>query len=99
MQINIWQVLSGALVLSACSATEEVGTDLPECQADSGTLAELMLPQELDGLELRSVVGSSGEPSRGSPILSYGDSCAETSCMAAVGESDARNSGWAQTRG
>ena len=97
MRTKIWQVLSGALLLSGCAGKEEVGTDLPACQTGStGKLEDFVLPQELDGIEVRAVYGSSGGPYQGSPVLNYGDSCSRTTCMSTLVEIDARNAGWLQ---
>ena len=64
----------------------------------AGKLEDFVLPQELDGIEVRSVYGPSGGPYQGSPVLTYGDSCSTTTCMSTVAEIDARNEGWLQNR-
>lgn len=97
MRAKVWQVLSGALLLSACGGNEEVGSDLPACQTGStGKLEDFVLPQELDGIEVRSVDGLIGGPYYGSPIMNYGESCSATTCMSTVAEIDARDGGWLQ---
>lgn len=96
MRTKIWQVLSGALLLSACGAKEEVGTDLPTCDlGNTGKLEDLKLPEApaLDGLEVRAVPLPGGG-TQGWSVLTYGNSCSQTSCASAVAALDARNDGW-----
>src|SRR6478735_3779389 len=89
MRTNIWSVLSGALLLSACGQ-KEVGTDLPPCKA--GELADFDLPQTLTGLEVRAT--DAGLQGSAWVIRTLGESCSSTSCAEAVAEVDAQRAGW-----
>ena len=92
MRTKIWPVLSGALLLSGCGAKDEVGTDLAVCQFSSvGQLADLALPEALDGIEVRSTSGA--------PVVEFGDSCSNTTCISRVAELDARGEGWQNSGG
>jgi hypothetical protein len=62
---------------------------LPACKP--ATLTDFNLPQALDGLEVRGNWGAE-QPTQSVRVL--GESCASTSCEAAVAELDAQQAGW-----
>jgi hypothetical protein len=91
MRTRVWPVLSGALLLSACGS-KVVGEDLPPCQPPQ--LADFELPQALAGLEVRRSNATAALPSSSWSVRVLGESCADTSCAAAVAELDAQQVGW-----